>query len=126
MKINTELLRATLVHIDRHRDDWRQASWRHCFAAHAAIIDGGRWAIPDPGHDLSWLLKPVRHDRRHDVAVYGPADGWDGKPLRAVHVRTRATRLLGLEPEQASHLFWAANDLPRLHLIVSELCEVAA
>lgn len=124
--INTELLTETLTHIDRHRDDWAQGSWRMCFAGHAAIIGGGRWAIPDPHHALARLLKPLRSDSRQDALVYGAADGWDGPPLRAVHVQTRAIRLLGLDPAQASRLFNATNTLPRLYTIVSDLCEEAA
>ena len=124
--INADLLTETLTYIDRHRDDWVQGCWRRCFAGHAAIIGGGRWAIPDPNHALARLLMPAPGDGRQDALVYGAADGWDGPPLRAVHVRTRACRLLGLGPEQASCLFNATNTLPRLYTIVSSLCEEAA
>ncbi|MEV1245177.1 hypothetical protein [Nonomuraea sp. NPDC049750] len=124
--INADLLLETLTFIDRNRTDWHQGFWRCCFAGHAAILAGGRWAIPDPDHTLARLLKPVPDDRRQDVLVYGAPDGWDGPPLHGVSVRTRAVRLIGLDELQARRLFDATNTLPRLYTIVSDLCEEAA
>ena len=126
MAINTELLVGTLQHIDHNRTEWHQSSWRACFAGHAVILAGGRWAIPDPDHALARVLKPVRGDRKGDVLVYGTAEGWDGPLLRGVPVPVRARRVLGLDDMQAKRLFCATNDLPRLYTIVSDLCEEAA
>jgi hypothetical protein len=124
MAINTELLVGTLQHIDANRGDWYQGCWRSCIAGHAVILAGGRWAT-DEVHPLHYVLAPEDDDRTKDVAAYGPADGWDGEPLQAVTVQTRAKRVLGLSDEQAVRLFSASNDLPRLFAIVSDLCEQA-
>jgi hypothetical protein len=124
MAINTELLVGTLQHIDANRGDWYQACWRTCIAGHAVILAGGQWATDDV-HPLHYVLTPEDDDRTNDVAAYGPADGWDGEPLYAVTVQTRAKRVLGLTDEQALRLFSATNPLPRLYTIVSELCEQA-
>lgn len=121
MTINTELLTSTLTHIDRNRDDWYQGNWRSCFAGHAVILAGGKWATHSV-HPLYFMLTPEDDDRTKDVQTYGAADGWDGEPLQAVTVRARAKRVLGLTDEQAIRLFSAANTLPRLYTIVSELC----
>ncbi|MGP4093025.1 hypothetical protein [Nonomuraea sp. KM90] len=123
---NAELLMTTLTHIDRNRTDWHQGSWRDCFAGHAVILAGGRWAVQDPHHALARVLKPVRGDRKGDVLVYGAAEGWDGPLLRGVPVPIRARRVLGLDEPQARRLFHVGNDLPRLYTIVSDLCSEAA
>lgn len=123
---NADLLVKTLTHIDRNRTEWYQGDWRACFAGHAAVLAGGRWAIPDADHALARVLKPVRSDRKGDVLVYGAAEGWDGPLLRGVPVPVRARRVLGLDADQAFRLFSATNTLPRLYTIVSELCQEAA
>lgn len=126
MAINTTLLRGTLQHIDVHRDEWFQGCWRTCFAGHATRLAGGEFAVDDPDHPLHYVLLPEDDDLTKDVQTYGPADGWDGEPLQAVTVQARAKRVLGLTDEQALRLFTATNDLPRLFVIVSDLCEEAA
>jgi uncharacterized iron-regulated membrane protein len=117
--MNSDLLIQTLTFIDRHRDQWRQSQWRRCFASHAAVLDGGEWA--HPGADL-WWLKARDDDPVEHVQLYGV----DGEPVKVVHVRDRAARILGLSERKANRLFFATNDLGRLHVIVSELCEEAA
>lgn len=124
--INTELLRRALAYVEAYRDEWFQGCWRACIAGHAAILAGGRWAIEDPDHALHFVLVPEDDDLTKDVGIYDAADGWDGEPLRAVTVSVRARRVLGLTNEQALRLFDSRNDLHRLHVIVSDLCEEAA
>lgn len=101
---NAELLVKTLHHIDANRSDWSQGSWRRCFAAHAVLLAGGRFA----------------------ALVLEPAEWGVKRRVRGVPVPVRAQRLLGLTDEQAERLFLPTHDLPRLHIIVSDLCEVAA
>ncbi|MEU4577463.1 hypothetical protein [Nonomuraea sp. NPDC023979] len=119
--MNTELLRDTLAHIDANRAEWRQSNWRMCFAAHAALLAGGRWAT-EPGGPVDFLLKPDSGDAAASVVV---ADV-DGRQVRGVPVAARAARVLGLSEAQAERLFLPGNDLPLIHLIVSELIEEAA
>ncbi|MDX3109570.1 hypothetical protein [Nonomuraea angiospora] len=125
MTINTTLLLGTLQHIDIHRDDWTQGCWRTCFAGHAVILAGGKWAVDDPDHPLHYVLVPEDDDLAKDVGTYTAADGWDGEPLQAVTAQARAKRVLGLDDDQAFRLFDSRNDLPRLYTIVSQLCEEA-
>jgi hypothetical protein len=119
--INAELLLTTLEHIDANRSQWDQGDWRTCFAAHACLLAGGRWAIPEATRpELAMLLKPARGDRRNVVTVEV-----DGCEVRGTPVSVRARRVLGLTDGQASRLFRASNDLHTLFFLVSELVEQA-
>ncbi|MGR6922659.1 hypothetical protein ACU635_51110 [[Actinomadura] parvosata] len=120
MTINTELLVGTLHDVDANRREWRQSQWQSCFAARAAVLDGGEWAFP--GLDL-WWLKARDDDPADHVRQVNPRPRT--KKVPCVHVRDRAARVLGLDEEQALRLFSATNSLPRLYTIVSELCEQA-
>jgi len=119
--INTELLVGTLHDLDRNRAEWRQSQWRSCFAARAAILDGGEWAFPEL--DL-WWLTARDDDPDDDVRMVSPKPR--AKKVRCVHVRDRAARVLGLASDQADRLFFSTNALSRLYTIVSDLCEEAA
>jgi hypothetical protein len=119
--VNAELLIQTLEHIDANRREWGQLNWRTCFAAHACLLAGGRWAIPEATRpELAMLLKPARGDRRNVVTVEV-----DGCEVRGTPVSVRARRVLGLTDGQASRLFRASNDLHTLFFLVSELVEQA-
>lgn len=120
--MNAELLIQTLEHIDANRREWGQLNWRTCFAAHACLLAGGRWAIPEATRpELAMLLKPVRGDRPSDVITVEV----DGREVRGVSVADRARRILGLDRDQARWLFRATNDLHTLFFLVSELVEQA-
>jgi hypothetical protein len=123
--INTSLLRETLAHIEANPEEWRQATYRcpsgMCFAGHAVTLAGGRWPA-EPGSRYQSFLIADGDDLYQDVR-WIDREG-EGK-VQVVHAEDRARRVLGLTLAQASRLFAGVNDLHRLTVIVSELCEEA-
>lgn len=119
MTINVDLLRATIAHIEANPAEanpaeWKQSTWRMCLAAHAAILGGGRWVH----QDRAGYLTPEPDDPDHHLAKLRGGE-------QATHAADRAQRILGLTDDQAERLFYTTNDLGRLILIASELCEEA-
>lgn len=121
MSPNVALLRETLAHIEAHPGEWDQSVYRCqtglCFAGHAAVLAGGRWA--DPGgqtHPTSLVAEPADDaDRTYAVTGFGPV----------THVADRATRVLGLTTDQADDLFDPSNTLAYLRSRVAALCAEA-
>ncbi|WP_084963294.1 hypothetical protein [Thermoactinospora rubra] len=127
--VNTTLLRQTLAHILRHPEGWRQSTWRcgttACFAGWAAILAGGRWLLEvDDGTPAALYLVAAEEEIREGLALEHVLPG--GDIGRGVFVADRAQRVLGLTADQRTRLFASTNDLSRLHVIVSQLCEEAA
>jgi hypothetical protein len=81
---NVDLLRRTLAYIEEHPQEWNQRAWRcgttACFAGHAVILDGGRWA--DPAFDD--LIARDDDPEEHQTEV--------GDGLKLVEVKDRAQR----------------------------------
>lgn len=111
---NTDLLRRTLAHIEDNRREWNQGTWGHrnecgttyCFAGWAVVLSGGQINFePEFDIDGSYLASYVV---------------MPGDPVPD-NVENAATRLLGLEYEDAARLFYAPSDLHTLRLIVAEL-----
>jgi hypothetical protein len=96
---NDELLDATLAWVEEHPDEWDQNDWHTCFAAHAALLAGGRWAGPNPS---------VYNQMEEENGVF-------------VHVRERAMRVLGLTARQADFLFIHATDLDDVRGVIANI-----
>jgi hypothetical protein len=108
-----ELLTKTLAHIEANPETWYQRHYR-CragmdFAAHAAELDGGQWCTDDPDGPGSNRLTHRRDDPHEHV--------W----ASTVSAHDRASRVLGLDRQQARQLFHPDNDLDDLRRIVGEL-----
>lgn len=121
--INVTLLKQTLAHIEANPSEWKQTRYRCgsglCFAGWAVQLAGGRW-FSDPDATLSEALIAEPDD-----LTSGTFPAPDGSQ-RLVWVGNRAERVLGLSDDQSSDLFYAANTLDDLRIIVSELCGEAA
>jgi len=94
---------ATLDHIEAHPRSWHQGEWRcrsgMCFAGHAAVLAGGRWAdVLGTVHDTMMLAEDG------DLAGVRRVDG-----TPVVAVGRRAARLLGIDGETAGDIFHADN-----------------
>ncbi len=129
-EINVPLLEQTLAQIEHVAaetpDDglgWDQTAWRcqtgMCFAGWAITLTGGRW----------WLNE-VTEENEDDGAILYAEDGDENvffeDGMRLVGARSRATRILGLDWEQASALFHPTNNLRVLRQMVSDLKAQAA
>lgn len=103
MTVNVELLDRTLAYIEAHPEEWTQEHYRCrsgcCFAGHAALLSGARWAS--------------NNSNAADVKA------GDGHPLEMVW--ERAARVLGLTGEEADDLFSPGNKLDDLRRIVADL-----
>lgn len=123
---NVPLLCKTLAHIEANPSEWAQESWRcgsgMCFAGWAAELGGGAWhAGPDDYGELfdstPRAVAMVADDEDDPEDLLTLDDG-----TRVIHVRARASRILGLIAEEADWLFQAGNDLADLQDAVKQIC----
>lgn len=110
---NAALLRQTLAYIEEHPDDWDQGSWRYCFAAWAAVLEGGEWLS-----DESVCMVVRDDDPDSDILIV------DGK--RLVLGEDRARRVLRLTWPQTFDLFAGDSDLDDLRALVAEMTSGAS
>jgi hypothetical protein len=97
--INTDLLTRTLDFIEKHPEQWNQASYRSCFVGTAATISGLEWA-PDEASDR----------QSHDVLLPGGRS----------HVSWWAEAVLGLSRTQYLRLILYRNTIDDLRRLVSD------
>ncbi|MFI7705529.1 hypothetical protein [Nonomuraea sp. NPDC049480] len=127
---NTELLRATLAHIEANPEQWWQGDHRGPgrrgeildFAARAVVLAGGVWAFGPvqhgPDRALNFLIEESG-DSAGDVELV--------RGVRVVDVRARAKRVLGLDEETARDLFHEGiENVEELRELVDALCASAS
>jgi hypothetical protein len=109
---NVPLLLKVMDHIEHHREEWGQHHWRTCFAAHAALIDGGEWASragismlarDDDPADKTWPRHYLTGDRM------------------TIDVSDRAQHALRLTDDQACCLFASDSTLDDQRAMVAAL-----
>lgn len=113
MTPNVKLLKLVLGHIDMNKVTWDQGSWRRCFGGWACTFAGGHWYGPADGVHRDFLVAVPADD---------PADLVTFREGLAIGAYCRATRVLGLDRQQAFLPFHAGNTLADLHRIVDEIC----
>lgn len=129
VKPNVPLLRRTLAHIEANPLTWDQSWWRcetgMCFAGWACELAGGEWLVSAAdmiegaasSADMVYLIAEPGDD---EEVVLPHVNG-----MSVVTVHARALRVLGLDEEQAEHLFSTHNSIVHLRDLVAELTEGA-
>lgn len=117
---NVTVLKSAFHHVVAHPEQWDQADWRRCLAAHIVTAAGGRWVTDDLTEEANLALVATADEREvcqeHALRLPG------GRVVEGVWVWERAARLLGITERQGKQLFAPENDLDDLRQIIRDLC----